>query len=206
MPINKSGSRSWNNSRESRVSRRSRSSRGLRRSRGSRGSRRSRRSRRLRSSTDFKRELELKKIDEARRRTERNPCPPGQILRKGYRRSSYERTDRLGRITVSEAIVPPVCIRDVGQPDYGPEVGPPLIPHLLGQFGYSADASQGKRRRALNNAIENLGLDDVYRHLRNIVTLQMRNPKTYDIMLEDFNYLRRKYYPRRIDVYEAVGF
>jgi hypothetical protein len=151
---------------------------------------------------------EFKKIREAQRRTSKNPCPKGQILRKGYRRRSYTRSNspRTAQTHVKETYVRPVCIQDRGQPGYGAQVIPPLTPNLLGQFGYSTYASQAQRRKSLNDAINNIGLLEIYRHLRDIITLQRWNPRAHDIMLDDFNYLRRKYYPDRIGKYKTVGY
>lgn len=102
--------------------------------------------------------------------------------------------------------VAPTCISDVGQPGHGPQVIPPLTPGLLGDFGYTSKGSETQRHRALNSAVRELGKDAVSRHLRAIVTLQRWNPPTHDIMLDDFNYLREKYYPHRIGVYTPVGY
>lgn len=152
-----------------------------------------------------KKSIELK-IRQANRRTSLNSCPPGQIQRKEYRRHSYTRNSS-GKISyVKQTIVPPTCINDVGQPGYGAQIIPPLTPNLLGQFGYSTHANQTRRRKALNQAVEKYGISDVYKHLRNIITLQRWNPSAHDIMIEDFNYLRRKYYPHRIGKYETIGY
>lgn len=144
---------------------------------------------------------------QASRETARDPCPPGQILRKGYRRRSYTRRSRSGStVRVPVTSVGPTCVPDFGQPGKGPRVIPPLTANLLRQFGYSASANESQRHSAIDEAIEEYGPLDVYRHLRNIVTLQRWNPESHDVMLDDVKYIRNKYYPHRIGKYEPVNY
>ena len=150
---------------------------------------------------------ERKARRQASRETARDPCPPGQIQRKGFRRRSYKRTSRSGSIVnVPETTVGATCVPDFGQPGKGARVIPPLTRGLLSQFGYSSHASNQQRHEAIDEAVKEYGPLDVYRHIRDIVTLQRWNPDTHDIMLEDVKYIRNKYYPDRIGKYEPVNY
>ena len=202
--LSRSTSRSSRRSRGSRESRNSRESRGSRGSRGSKNSRVLRRSGSRRSSRNSRSKNTT--ISQGRRRTSKNTCLPGQVLRRGYRSSSYSRANKYGLVTdIGEAIVPPVCVSDVGQPGYSPEAMQRLTPHLLGKFGYASDVPEKERHRALNNAIKKYGISEVYRHLRDVVTLERWNPSVHNVMLSDFNYLRQKYYPG-LGLYEPIGY
>ncbi|AYV81943.1 MAG: hypothetical protein Harvfovirus83_4 [Harvfovirus sp.] len=136
-------------------------------------------------------------IAEAKRRSANNPCPSGQKKRK-----SYNRRSRNG----SRVHVKGRCVSDRGKRAYSPKLIPPLKRGLLGQFGYNMRQSKEARHRALDKAVKKLGRSEVSKHVRALVTLQRWNPSSHDPMLQDFNYLRRKYYPERVGVYETVGY
>lgn len=90
-------------------------------------------------------------------------CPPGQILRKGYRkkahlRRAYERDDgtEVHASYVDPAYVAPACVKDMGKPGKTPPSGrvlpKPGTELHLSRFGYKVDKSESKRREALLNA------------------------------------------------------
>lgn len=107
---------------------------------------------------------------------------------------------------VKATTVEPFCMPGNPSSGYGAKVIPPLKRNLLGQYGYSASASDAQRHRALNQAVKEHGASEISKHLRALVTLQRWNPPTHDIMLSDFEYMRHKYYPDREKVYKTVGY
>lgn len=146
-----------------------------------------------------------KAVREAQRRNKTNPCGKGKILRKGYERKSYLRASKKDeKIYVARTKVPAVCIKDIGKPGYGPTLIPPLTKGLLGK--YKTSLSKEQRRKALEDVIKKHDVSEIYKHLRALVTLQRWNKQSHDIMLDDFNYLRKKYYPQRLNQYTPVGY
>ena len=136
------------------------------------------------------------KIRASQKRSSRNPCGKGRILRHGYTRRSSKGQSR----------VKASCVADRGASGYGAAVIPPLTRGFLGRYGYTARAQSRERRDALEDAIDDYGLPGVYRHLRDLVTLQRPNPDVHDKFFSDFKYLRKRYYPDRAKVYKIVDY
>jgi hypothetical protein len=149
-----------------------------------------------------------RKIERARKKTKESAkrCPPGKIMREGYRRTSYKRRTSTGkRVSVKGAYVKPVCIIDRGKKGKGARVIPPLTEGLLSQFGYHVNVSEEKRMQALEKAIDKYGQQEVIRHLRARLTLMRANPKAHAVMNRDYEKLRKKHYPHRL-TYDIVGY
>ena len=117
-------------------------------------------------------------------------CGPGKILKKGYNRRAYERSD--GTI-VAATRVPPTCIKDVGGPGHGPKTLPPISGDIhVTQYGYSVHKPANERRSALDAATKDHGALEVLEHL-NLIRNYQPVPKNKAIFSADVKYLQRKY-------------
>jgi len=82
-------------------------------------------------------------------------CPPGQIMRVGYNRKSYKRSDGS---KVKSTHVDEGCIKDLGAPGKGPQIIPIASEHFLTEHGYHniKDMTEAARHRALKKAIADM--------------------------------------------------
>jgi hypothetical protein len=137
-------------------------------------------------------------ISVARARSRSNPCGPGRLLKKSYRRKSYSRKSKSGKkVHVSASRVGATCIKDVGKPGYGPKLIPPLKRHVLSQFGYSTSKNAQSRARAIARAVSKLGKAEVYKHAVAVRTLLRSNERAHSALNKDVKMMRAKYYPKR---------
>ena len=132
----------------------------------------------------------------------RHGCPEGYFLKRGYTRRSYTRKAKTGKVAkVKGTKVSPKCTK--GKGTHGKKVIPPLKHGLLSKYGYHVNKSEKERRAALEEAIKHGSKSEIIKHLRALVTLQRWNPKSHDVMLKDYLYLRKKYYPERAQIYQV---
>lgn len=139
----------------------------------------------------------------SRRRSRSRGCRRGEIVRKGYVRKGYRRSDGT---RVKRAVVGPVCIPDRGKPGRGPKVLPKLQKGVLGQYGYHDVASMtvGERHEALDRAVRGMTRKEgrgkhaaalkLFRRLNVVVTYNKRtNPRVAGIFRRDRDYVKNKY-------------
>jgi hypothetical protein len=120
-------------------------------------------------------------------------CPPGKILRKGYRRKGYSR--KSGSY-VSRATVGSACVPDKGAPGKTPKskriLARPQSKHMLRAFGYSVHASDATRHSALQKASQLENPLSVLRHLNLIRNLQ-GDAFSKSVMARDIQYMSSMY-------------
>jgi hypothetical protein len=124
-------------------------------------------------------------------------CPPGEILRKGYRREGYRRKDGA---RVKGGHVPATCIVDRGAPGKTPPARQWAreIPGLRGLAvalgraekgflpGWAADKSAGERRAAVRRNVAKQGCLTISRKLVVIHNLNFRqNPDVAQKAMSD---------------------
>lgn len=134
----------------------------------------------------------------------KDPCPRGQILRKGYLRKGFDRKGfyrKSGSYVkpsyISQAKVPATCVPDRGRPGKSPRTLPPVDDKIhLSRYGYSTKLPKSERRRALQAAAADSDLLLVYRRLNLIRNYQANDPvgrRIKNIMSEDIEYLKTLY-------------
>lgn len=114
-------------------------------------------------------------------------CPRGQIMRRGY-----TRTTSSGK----RVRVPATCVPDKGLKGRGPRLLPPVRkPGWLGSFGYAVNYKAGVRRAALAKAIKSEGSAvAVLRRLVFIRNYQHRtNPKVAAKLERDYKWIQKTY-------------
>jgi hypothetical protein len=118
-------------------------------------------------------------------------CPPGQILKSGYNRKPYTRLDGT---TVRGSFVQPTCIEDRGKPGKGPKLIPVGGDVHLSQYGYSINAPDEVRHRAIREAMYEHpeGGRKVQQHLVAISNLQS-STKYANRFTDDVNYSKKVY-------------
>ena len=164
-------------------------------------------------------------IPQARPKTRRAVhCPPGQISRTSYvrrltskvKREGYMKHTPSGRTIIvhpkkKTIAVPAGCIKNVGQPGYGPassgpassglgrqglgRQGPQIIGPLrkgqLSKYGYSYKLPGMNRRAALARAIAADGRSTVYHRLNAVAKLAVsRAPQASAVFAADRNWVR----------------
>ena len=134
----------------------------------------------------------------------KNPCPKGQIMRKGYIKKGYRRKEYIKkdgtRITAADVPgtkVDPVCIIDRGRPGYGPKTlpRPDDVIHLH-HYGYSAKKSVDERQEALRKAAADTDVLLILRRL-NLLRNYQSVPKIKDIFSNDVEYMKKLYEKER---------
>ena len=118
-------------------------------------------------------------------------CPAGQILRKGYHRAAYRRTDG---VEVAAADVAPTCIDDRGKPGkladdqkkitWGDEI-------VLSEVGYSIKLPAPERRAALERACQKWDPTDVMLNLNAKRNINPKTSRTHRIMSSDVEWLKK---------------
>jgi Family of unknown function (DUF5771) len=109
----------------------------------------------------------------------RGTCPPGQIMRKGYRRRK------------SGTYVKPSCIKDRGAPGKGPKLFNVTHPGILTNMGYHTYESMGLRHSAIERAVKKSGYAEIFKALNNLRLWNKRvNPELSFKASRDINYLR----------------
>jgi hypothetical protein len=124
-------------------------------------------------------------------------CPAGTILRKGYTRKSYTRSDGT---FVKGSKVPPKCVKDTGLKGKTPsskKVLPKPVKGNLGKYGYfnikSTNASL--RRQALTKGVKKEGYATIIRRV-NLIANYNKNtdPKAHAIMKSDIKWIQNNLY------------
>ena len=144
-------------------------------------------------------------IPQARPKTRRAVhCPPGQISRTSYvrrltskvKREGYMKHTPSGRTIIvhpkkKTIAVPAGCIKNVGQPGYGPQIIGPLRKGQLSKYGYSYKLPGMNRRAALARAIAADGRSTVYHRLNAVAKLAVsRAPQASAVFAADRNWVR----------------
>ena len=151
------------------------------------------------SSSTRKRIRELRqKIPSIRSLTRKN-CPPGMIQRKSYTRRYSTAVRKEGFLVkkksgkeyrifpkVSDMLVKPRCIKNLGKPGKGPQQFGALKKGELAKYGYSFRRKTEPRRAALKEAVKHYGLLGVYRKLDAVAKLTKRiNPRASEVFTAD---------------------
>jgi glycosyltransferase involved in cell wall biosynthesis len=118
-------------------------------------------------------------------------CPPGQNLRRGYKRKAYTKENGT---RVPETYVNAVCIENKGLP--GKVLNKYRVikinqEDLLKQFGYSTRLSSDKRFEVLLKAASKLSYRSVVARINAIRILSRSNKHLYKIYTEDLKNLRK---------------
>jgi hypothetical protein len=117
-------------------------------------------------------------------------CKRGEILREGYKRKAYTRSDGT---RVKATYVPPTCIKDKGKPGKGKKLFT-LEKGTLSKFGYSLDKKAEVRRKALDKAVKEIGYLPVIRKLNAVAILQKNtNPVNSRKFRYDKDWVSKKY-------------
>lgn len=125
-------------------------------------------------------------------------CPRGEILRKGYVRKAYKRSD--GTVVKSKRIAA-TCVPDKGKPGKTPnskKVLPKPKQGGLSKYGYSNIKTAGavKRRAALTIAVKDLGYAPVVRRL-NLISNYNKNsdPFAHRLLRSDMAWMKKELAP-----------
>lgn len=122
-------------------------------------------------------------------------CPPGQILREGFKKESYKSHSKKGKeIKVSGSWTKPECIPSVtGKSTKGPKLITIIEKDVLGKYGYSnvKTLSKGERHSALRNALKEIKPLSVYRRIVALSTLNKnKDQELYDILKGDSDWIK----------------
>ena len=122
-------------------------------------------------------------------------CPPGQILREGFKKESYKSHSKKGKeIKVSGSWTKPECILSVtGKSIKGPKLITIMEKDVLGKYGYSnvKTLSKGERHSALRNALKVIKPLSVYRRIVALSTLNKnKDQELYDILKGDSDWIK----------------
>lgn len=134
------------------------------------------------------------------KRSGKNKCGPGEIMRVGYRRKGYQRNEYIrkdGTVVpatyVSATYVPPTCIKDMGRPGKGPKTLPKPNNFIhLSKYGYSIYKPEKQRRAALRAAIKDYNTLSILRRL-NLLRNYQAIPENKEIFTKDVEYLKHLY-------------
>ena len=117
-------------------------------------------------------------------------CPKGAVLRKGFVRRSYIRSNGA---RISRALVKSICVNDLGLPGKGPKLIGKLKKGKLIKYGYRSALSDIARHRSLGKAIKSKGKGVTIRRLNAIRTLTKNtNPKISKIYDQDLRWVQNK--------------
>ncbi len=122
-------------------------------------------------------------------------CPPGQILREGFKKESYKSHSKKGKeINVSSSWTKPECIPSVtGKSTKGTKLITIIEKDVLGKYGYSnvKTLSKGERHSALRNALKFIKPLSVYRRIVALSTLNKnKDQELYDILKSDADWIK----------------
>ncbi len=121
-------------------------------------------------------------------------CGKGEIMRNGYTRRAYIKTDGT---KIASAKVEATCVPDVGKPGKTKSVDR-ILPKLdkemhLGTYGYYLDKSISERRDALRQASKVYGDLKVLRRLNLIRNYSEWHQENYAKLSTDVEYLKTRY-------------
>ena len=123
-------------------------------------------------------------------RSKSKSCPRGQIMRSGYLRKHYTKTN--GTL-VNPTVVPEHCIKDRGNPGHGVQLFR-LVPGVLEGYGYYGikNLTQGQRRKALNRALDD-GFEplSLFRRINALYVLNKnQDPGIAELFKKDRDYVK----------------
>jgi hypothetical protein len=122
-------------------------------------------------------------------------CPPGHILREGYKKKSYKSHSKKGKeINVAGSWTKPECIPSVtGKSKKGSKLITIIDKDVLSKFGYFniKTLSKGERHAALRKALKEIKPLSVYRRLVALSTLNKnRDIELYEILRSDADWIK----------------
>lgn len=117
-------------------------------------------------------------------------CGIGFILRKGYNRKGYFRSDGT---YVDSASVPAACIVDVGKPGKGVKLIKGNLEDMLSPFGYKLALSDAARKKVLINAFDELDNLKLLKHLVYLRTLNKSRENLYNKLDKDVKFIQELY-------------
>lgn len=126
-------------------------------------------------------------------------CSKGEILRKGYVRKAYTRSD--GTFVKSKRIAA-VCVPDKGKPGKtkaSEKVLPKPKKGGLGKYGYHNIKTTGtaKRRAALTSAVKDEGYAPIVRRLNLIANYNKNSdPRVHALMRSDMAWMKKYLAPK----------
>ncbi len=158
------------------------------------------------SATGKKSSLEVKKYLEKKEKMHKaamkrfskevpKKCPPGQILREGFKKESYKSHSKKGKeINVIGSWTKPECIPSVtGKSTKGPKLITIIEKDVLGKYGYLniKNLSKGDRHAALRNALKVIKPLSVYRRIIALSTLNKnKDSELYEILKSDADWIK----------------
>jgi len=122
-------------------------------------------------------------------------CPPGHILREGYKKESYKSHSKKGKeINVAGSWTKPECILSItGKSKKGSKLITIIDKDVLGKYGYLniKTISKGERYAALRKALKEIKALSVYRRLVALSTLNKnRDVELYEILKSDADWIK----------------
>jgi len=117
-------------------------------------------------------------------------CGIGFILRKGYTRKGYFRSDGT---YIEGTEVPAVCIVDQGKPGKGVKLIQGDLDEMLSPFGYKLALSDLARKKILINAFDELDHLKLLRHLVYLRTLNKSRENLYNKLDKDVKFIQEMY-------------
>jgi hypothetical protein len=117
-------------------------------------------------------------------------CGVGFILRKGYTRKGYFRSDG---VFVEDTVVPAACIVDVGKPGKGVKLIKGDLEDMLSPFGYKLALSDLARKKILMSAYDELDHLKLLKHLVYLRTLNKSRESLYDKLDKDVKFIQEMY-------------
>jgi hypothetical protein len=118
-------------------------------------------------------------------------CKPGEILRQGFQRQPFVRSDGTH---VRGSNVPATCIRTKGKRHV--KTLPKPKSGELRRFGYKMNLPNNERHKALDKAANELSLLSTLRHvslIRNLYSYEKPDGKHYRVLTNDLHYLEDLY-------------
>jgi len=125
-------------------------------------------------------------------------CSKGEIVRDGYKRKAYTRSDG---VRVRATYVPASCVPDKGKPGKTPKskkVLPKPVKGNLSKYGYSdvKNTSAAIRHAALKRAVKDAGYATIVRRVNLVANYnKFSNPRVHDIMRRDIRWMQRNLAP-----------
>lgn len=117
-------------------------------------------------------------------------CGIGFILRKGYTRKGYFRSDGT---YVEDAVVPAACIIDQGKPGKGVKLIQGDLEDMLSPFGYKLALSDAARKKVLISAFDELDHLKMLKHLVYLRTLNKSRENLYNKLDKDVKFIQELY-------------
>jgi hypothetical protein len=117
-------------------------------------------------------------------------CGIGFILRKGYTRKGYFRSDGA---YVEDTVVPAACIIDQGKPGKGVKLIQGNLEDMLSPFGYKLALSDAARKKVLVSAFDEVDHLKMLKHLVYLRTLNKSRENLYNKLDKDVKFIQELY-------------